>query len=110
MKIYFYDGEILNAPLPINRLNLIFIDAGKGPHYVLATLDEYKKQKNVWIVSNSILALSHEYGWNEISNHTDIYIYSPKADKYIRIDKLTDKEIRRAHNIGKMYIAGTFNT
>jgi hypothetical protein len=115
MKVYFYDGDLLDAPPPNSIIDefkrVECIDAAFGPSSVLATLSEYKEHpvENTSLLSNSILALSHEYGWNEAENHTDIYIYSEKADKYIRIDKLTDKEIRRAHNIGKMYIAGTFD-
>ena len=116
MKIYFYDGYIADDNLFKDLTNLIpekvnyIIDAGYGPNANLSMLQRINQAKpNVTILTNSILAFNTQYGWDNKKDHPDIYLYVESKKKFIRIDKLTDREIRYAHNIGTMYLAGEFN-
>ena len=118
MKVYFYDGILKEAPvmgcLPEEADAQTFhVDARYGPKEnreklgALANLEQHGSP--VYVLTNSLLALSHTYGWDEEENHTNIYLWVEDLDKYVRIDDLTDKDIRQAHNIEKMYIAGAFD-
>lgn len=116
MRIYFYDGSLCEASKPGDEM-YYRIDAMDGPTTCKINIQGLSDMvnhneiayDNVAILSNSLVALSHEYGWNEREGHTDIYIWRFDLNKYVRIDELTDKEIRKAHNIEKMYRAGVFN-
>ena len=114
MRIYFYDGDLKNAAFPQSLYNnkvhtLNVVDGRYGPKANTEQLDETLKLPRQFILTNSLIALSHKYGWNEEENHTDIYLYVEELDKYVRIDELTDKDIRYAHNIEKMYLSGVFD-
>ena len=114
MKIYFYDGQLKNASFPydlylVNERMISIIDARFGPKDNIKRLEELQKRKEQYILTNSLVALSHAYGWNWVENHTDIYLWVEKQHKYVRLDELTDREIRCAHNIEKMYLAGVFD-
>lgn len=112
MRIYFYDGPLSHAPKPVRGYLSIPIDAAYGPmtcEYELDNILKLEDNNSIDILSNSLVALSHTYGWNEKEGHTDIYIWRNDLDQYIRIDQLVDKDIRRPHNIEKMYRAGVFN-
>ena len=118
MKVYFYDGVLEDAFVmecfPEDADAQIFhVDARYGPKKnmkklkTLANIEQYGSP--VYVLTNSLLALSHTYGWDEEGNHTNIYLWVEDLDKYVRIDNLTDREIRQGHNIAKMYLAGTFS-
>lgn len=115
MNVYFYDGPLSEAPAVELVDKSRYIDAGDGPTAnlsALAFLTTYAESNGSFemnVLTNSILALDHEYAWDEIENHTAIYLYVRKLQKYIRIDRLTEKELREGHNIAKMYLAGAFD-
>lgn len=109
MKIYFVDGD-----LDIywrNHFNGI-VDAKYGLSYVKDSFDSYKDFGwNFIIYTNSILAFNNDYVWNEELQAPELYLNIGKDNckEWVRIDKLTDKEIRREHNLMKMYLAGGFD-
>ena len=113
MRVYFYDGLLSAAPLiealqMSNACELRFIDAGDGVKRNIEDLDRDVCYREMNVLTNSILALDHCYAWNKKEKHTDIYLWVDELDDYIRIDRLTEREIREAHCIGKMYLAGCF--
>lgn len=116
MKIYFFDGRLedIHNIIDIDFVylgNVITIDGADGPQCNRKELHRCKEhvyERDVIILTNSLVALSHDYGWNEEENHTDIYLWIDELHDFIRIDRLTAKEIRYAHNIEKMYLAGAF--
>ena len=109
MKIYFEDGELLESPqLPIT--DFVVIDAKDGVNRNLYELDELlKANPTATIYTNSILAFNNDYAWNDELGVPEIYIRGGRLYVFTRIDKLTLKELRKAHNLAKMYIAGAFN-
>lgn len=115
MKILFYDGDIhwwsIPRSLPSNFFNYNRVDALWGYSDNIKTLDLYRKTlgEDTIILTNSIIALDHRYGWNEKENHTDIYFYVESKHDFIRCDELTEREIREGHNIMKMFMNGAFD-
>ena len=110
MKIYFEDGELISTPyLPFN--NYYKIDAKYGPKHNRDRLDDFRENNPDCIIyTNSLIALSNEYAWNEKLEVPEIYIRAGEYMCFARIDTLTERELRYAHNICKMYLAGSFDT
>ena len=109
MKIYFEDGELKNVLSELQYKIDMILDAKYGFSFCDLALFELKQSNNKAIVyTNSIMALSNEYAWNNELNVPEIYIRN-KDGVFTRIDKLTYKALREAHNITRMYIAGAFN-
>lgn len=108
MKIYFEDYELFCLPGVPHDIEFV-IDAGHGIKDNRNRLDRYYKENpNTILYTNSILAFSNEYAWNEDLNVPEIYIRTGERMTFTRIDKLTEKELRRGHNLAKMYLAGSF--
>ena len=108
MKIYFEDGELVQSGyLPFTRY--IVVHAASGVSSNIAVLDDIKEtEPNATVYTNSIFAFSNEYAWNEELKVPEIYIRAGEHMIFTRIDKLTERELRRAHNLAKMYVAGAF--
>lgn len=108
MKIYFEDGELVTSGyLPIDHYYKV--DATKGVSANIIRLDGLREfEPNATVYTNSILAFSNEYAWNEELKVPEIYIRAGEHMLFTRIDKLTERELRRAHNLAKMYVAGAF--
>ena len=111
MKILFYDGDIRWWACPTSFSNYNRLNASGGYTNNIKTLNLYRDKlgEDTTILTNSLVALDHRYGWNEKENHTDIYFYVESKDDFVRCDKLTEKEIRKEHNIMKMFMNGVFN-
>lgn len=111
MKILFYDGNIHYWARPSSFSNYNRLSASWGYTDNIKTLDLYRKKlgEDAIVLTNSIIALNHRYGWNEKENHTDIYFYVKSKHDFVRCDKLTDREIREGHNIMKMFLNGEFD-
>ena len=103
--MYFFKTDTKDA-------SVLTVDAADGPKAntkLLNQLDGYEKSNDLRVVTNSLIALSHYYGWDKEENHTDIYLWLEEIGAFARIDKLTDKEIRYAHNIERIYLSGAFD-
>ena len=111
MKILFYDGDIRWWSRPTSFSNYNILSASWGYTDNIKELNAYREKfgEDTTILTNSIVALDHRYGWNEKENHTDIYFYVKSKDDFVRCDKLTEKEIRKEHNIMKMFMNGVFD-
>lgn len=111
MKILFYDGDIRWWSRPTSFSNYNTLNASGGYTNNIEELNAYmdKFGKDTTILTNSIVALDHRYGWNEKENHTDIYFYVESKHDFVRCDELTEKEIREGHNIMKMFMNGVFD-
>ena len=114
LKIYFEDSKISYyfSSLPFEPDYVV--DASNGVTSNLKYLDSIEemsrlRKKDFILYTNSILALSNKYAWNEKTNSSEIYIRRWKDEDFININDLTDREIRYAHNIAKMYINGEFD-
>lgn len=108
MKIYFEDGELVTSGyLPIDYY--ITVNAAQGVSRNMNMLDDIREcEPDATVYTNSILAFSNEYAWNEELKVPEIYIRAGEHMLFTRIDKLTERELRRAHNLAKMYVAGAF--
>ena len=111
MKILFYDGDIRWWSRPTGFPNYNRMNASWGYTDNIKTLDLYleKLGEDTVILTNSLVALDHRYGWNKKEHHTDIYFYVKSKRDFVRCDELTEKEIREGHNIMKMFMNGVFN-
>lgn len=109
MKIYFEDGELVSSGyLPIDRY--IVVNAGSGVNTNINVLDDIKEHNpNAVVYTNSIFAFSNIYAWNEELKVPEIYIRAGEHMLFTRIDKLTNRELREGHNLGKMYVSGEFD-
>ena len=111
MKIYFEDSFLSRPDFPEYNEESIFVtklDGVAGPGMNIAMLDYYKeKHPNCVIYTNAIFAFSNKYAWNSKLKVPEIYIRD-EDDVWTRIDELTNRELRQAHNLAKMYIAGEF--
>ena len=110
MKIYFEDGQLVTSKyLPIT--DYYALNAADGPTHNRNMLDTIKEcSPDRVIYTNSLIALSNEYAWNEELGVPEIYIRAGEHMHFHRIDELTERELRFAHNICKMYLAGSFDT
>ena len=109
MKIYFEDGKLLSWIRSIPEKPTMEIDAGDGPTKNQKDLDLQKIYRPDSIIyTNSLIAFSNEYAWNEELKVPEIYIRAGEYMIFTRIDKLTTRELREGHNLAKMYISGEF--
>ena len=109
MKIYFEDGKLKDVTTEIPHDINLELDAKYGFSFCDMVLWKLKQTNNRAVVyTNQITALSNEYAWNEELKIPEIYIRN-KDGVFTCIDNLTNKVLREAHNIMKMYIAGSFN-
>lgn len=118
MKIFFYDGNLsyFESAYQQNALDSkmsFVVDAKEGPTNVRKTLEDILKfnkaySKNTCVLTNSTIALDNDFAWNTKLNKSEIYIWRDHVADFVNVHDLTDKEIRFAHNIAKMYLAGAF--
>ena len=118
MIIFFTDGELINDvcqsaanEVERNDIDMVFyIDAGEGPTKCYAQLDaakEFDKNYKVLVLTNFLGALSGTYSWNDFLGIHNILF--PIKGRWSLVQNFTERELRRAHNIGKMYVAGSFD-
>ena len=76
MKIYFYDGRLSDViGIKIGDKPYLVVDASSGPKSNIEYLENLRRQNRTddIVLTNSIIALSTQYGWNFKENHIDIY-------------------------------------
>lgn len=108
MKIYFEDGQLLKqSSLPFKYDHKI--DAAEGYSYCDDALEYLRVNDSTSVVyTNTIVALNREYAWNRDYGVFEIYMRCGDDNAFHRIDELTQRELREAHNIMKMYMANEF--
>lgn len=88
---------------------LYAIDASRGYSSCKNILNYAKlAYPNDSIYTNSLAALSNEYCWNDELGVAELYLRDAITKKFVRVDMLTDKEIRKAHNLMNMYMNCAF--
>lgn len=109
MKIYFEDGLLRH------RINVEFdynyrIDAKNGVSECRRALNTFLEfRPDCSIYTNSIIALSSKYAWDQINGVPNIFIRHGKDKKFVRIDTLVNQHIDFTDNILQMYLEGEFN-
>ena len=108
MKIYFEDGVLqFSQTLPFEYEHRI--DGQYGYSSNKNDLDYLLNFKPSAIVyTNSLVALNSKYAWNTELGVPELYIRVGEHDLFMRIDKLTNRELKQAHNLEKLYISGEF--
>lgn len=113
IKIYFEDGQLRKNPEDYGvPKDAHVIDASEGYSNnkfelkEMLSLDELN-ECDIIVYTNSIAALSNDYCWSSESNAPELYLRT-LDNKFMRVDQLTDKEIRKAHNLMKMYMNRAF--
>ena len=108
MKIYFNDGP-LYAKTSLDLWCDHMINASTGYSQNEAAFNKLLEEKpNCSVYTNSIVALTNaqKYCWNKDLETFEIYL--KRGNVFVRIDELTDKQLRFAHNIYRMWLAGAF--
>jgi hypothetical protein len=108
MKIYFEDGRLLpQYKLPFKYDHKI--DAGDGYSDCEYALDYLcANDPGSVVYTNTIIALHRQYAWNRDYGVFEIYMRCGEDKVFHRIDELTQRELREAHNIMSMYMANEF--
>jgi hypothetical protein len=108
MKIYFEDGDLISTiRAPENYDYQVAAERGVTSNIIrLDALNE--KHPDAVIYTNSIFAFNNMYAWNEELKAPEIFIRAGEDGQWVRIDRLTDRELRQGHNLAKMYVAGEF--
>lgn len=108
MKIYFEDGA-----LAFNLLEVdcdFRIDAANGHSFCEKRLRTAKERyPNCAIYTNSLVALDNKFVWNDELKVPELYLRDRTTQKFVRVDELTDRELREGHALMKMYINGAFD-
>lgn len=112
MIVYFEDDSIVDKPDPLDRgfmIPMIRIDAGRGFTYCRKMLWWITKNLpfNTPVYTNSLDAFSNTWCWDNEKGIPMIYIRNGDGE-WTLINELTDKYLRRAVNLEKLYIHGYF--
>lgn len=107
MKIYYIDDQIdINTAVSFNLSGARIVDGKNGYSNCMETYDIIRSNGGD-VITNCHWLMNALDLWNEKTNQPNIFIYI--GGKFIPIQDLTDKEIRQAHNIAKMYANGAFD-
>lgn len=109
MIVYFEDGYIMNESIAIETGAFIKIDAAMGYSNCRRSL-RYIKDNHPFdtkVYTNSLDAFSNFWCWDEEKKTPMIYIRDEHG-KWKLIQEMTDRELRVAHNLEKLYVNGVF--
>lgn len=108
MKIYFEDGHLLPPHLLPFKYDHA-IDAAEGYSFCDDALEYLRVNEPTSVVyTNTLVALNHKYAWDKDHGVFEIYMRCGEDKAFHRIDELTQRELREAHNIMKMYMSNEF--
>lgn len=107
MKIYFEDGE-LREPSGIPGV-VTYVDAKNGYSKNIGQLQLlHEIGCNHFVYTNSIIAISNKLCWNDDLGVPELYFRDSDTGEFLRVDKFTDKEIHKNHNLMQMYLNNAF--
>lgn len=111
MVIYFEDGSIANESMySATGEELIKVDAANGytANYNKLVAIEKEKDFNTAIYTNSLVALSNRWCWDEENKTPYLYIRN-KDGEWESATHFAYSNIRYANNLAKMYVGGLFD-
>lgn len=110
MKIYFEDGRLRDCELLFFDYDYE-VDAKDG---YMCNREELDGIKDTYggskIYTNSLVALDNRYCWNDELKVPELYVRAGEEQDFVRVDELTNKEIRASHNLLQLYINGEFHS
>lgn len=109
MKIYFEDG-VLTATQQLKLGSDYFINAANGYSANERALDRIKETvPDAIVYTNSLVPLLYSdiYCWDNEAKIFELYIR--QGDDFVRVDKLTNRELRFGHNLFRLWRAGEFD-
>lgn len=107
MKVYFVDGMVRQANVPKDE-NYYVVDACQGYSQCVLSLEEIMQHRpDSAVLTNFVGATSPDVCFNKSTNKFDLF-FEGNDGQWHNVHELTDKDIRYAHNIEKMYKAGSF--
>lgn len=108
-KVIFYDGDMSEVPISNACFCVYARDGYSHNQKYLKTIN--KVVQNATVLTNDLLVWGNDIAWwNDKENKCQAYILKNINGKWkeINIQDLTEKEIRQAHDIVRMYMAGAF--
>ena len=111
MKVYFEDGRLVEHPDIDFDAGCWVIDARFGfnncyDRLVMLKAEEDINRMHSCVYTNFSAALNNRFAWNKELQVPEIYLR--RNGDWVRVDELTDRELREGHNIEKMWISGAF--
>ena len=109
MIIYFEDGPIANESIFLETGAMIKVDAGMGYSNCRRQLRNIDKNFSfdTKVYTNSLDAFSNYWCWDDEKKMPMIYIRDEYGEWKL-ISEFTDRELRMAHNLEKLYVNGAF--
>ena len=119
MKVLFYDGMMSERYFSLRyalkeehygvNSDSYIVDAVYGPGKCKTFLDAIKNNNtNAVVLTNSLIALDNTYCWNDKTHSCNLYIFIPRRNRFVSVNTLTDKDIKKVHNLEAMYRNGAF--
>lgn len=114
LKRMFRLGNVLNGI--VSGDDIYSLDATVGVTRCRESLDKYKEfddivnkenGKHMVLYTNCILALNSQYTWDDSSKMYHLYLRDSDG-QWRNVKEFTHRELRYAHNLMKMYLAGSF--
>lgn len=108
MKVYFEDG-VLTGTTHLKLGCRYAINASVGYSNNEQVFDRIlKDEPDVSVYTNSLVPLLYSdiYCWNKDLGVFELYIR--KNDEFIRVDELTNRQLRFGHNLLRLWRAGEF--
>lgn len=125
MKIIFVDGSL--NPHESRLYDRVIQSASKKKGFchwnTVSASDGYSKNKkdlealkkefgnddDYFIITNSLVALMGDYGWNAWGAYWDVYVWDDALNTFYGVQALTDRELRFRDSIFELYTKGAFN-
>lgn len=111
MIIYFEDGSITNESIySVTGEELIKVDAANGytANYNRLVAIEKERDFDTKIYTNSLVALSNRWCWDERNKIPQLYIRN-KDGEWENATHFAYSNIRQVNNLAKMYVNGLFD-
>ena len=103
MRVYFEDGYLI-TPFDIEG-PYHTVDAASACFRDLYWYREHEPETQIY--TNFVNALSFDFSWDMVKNECAAYIRNSNGE-WTNIQDMTARELRFAHNVPKLYIAGEF--
>ena len=60
------------------------------------------------VYTNCTFALKARYVWDEENKIHELYLRDKESGEFVRVDQLTNKDLREPHNLEMMFRSGAF--